>query len=82
MRSYDQEPGEKFERGSRTGQIDETLLIVFFFQPFQFQDSPYLFPYISCNVSSENLVIHQGNVVQLMISFILLTCLLDNVSIL
>ncbi len=37
--------------------------------------SPFLSPYICFNISLENLVVHRWNIKELMILFILTTCL-------
>ena len=45
-------------------------------------NSPYYLSYKSCDVSSENFVLDQLVIPQLIFFFILITCLLDNVLIL
>ena len=51
----------------------ESLIFKNLFYPFSHKFKTLI------HISSENLVVHQDNVTQLIISFILMTCLLDNV---
>ena len=57
-----------------------------FISPFNSQDfisnSPYCLPYSSYDVNLENLVLDQPIIPQLIVYFILITCLLDIVLIL
>ena len=60
-------------------QLNSSLTLLL---PDQIRNSPYCQPYNSYNVSSENLVLDQLIIPKLIVSFTLITCLVDIVLIL
>ena len=60
-------------------QLNSSLTLLL---PDQICNSPYRQPYNSYNVSSENLVLDQLIIPKLIVSFTLITCLVDIVLIL